>query len=179
MADDKKNTNQSSNVMRNISIDKVTLNVGAGKDTAKLDKGIMLLKNITGVEPVKTVTQKRIPAWSLRPGLPIGCKITLRGKKAKEVLTKLLVGKNNTLPSKAFDNAGNVSFGIHEYIDVPTLTYDPKIGIMGFEISVTLKRPGFRVKNKKLAKGKIGKKHLISKENSIEFFEKELKITVN
>lgn len=64
------------NPMRNIRIEKVTLNIGAGKDQNKLDKARLLLKAITGIEPVKTVTQKRIPGWGLRPGLPIGCKIT-------------------------------------------------------------------------------------------------------
>ena len=85
------------NIMRNIKIEKITLNVGAGKDQVKLDKGIRLLKTITGIPPVKTKTNKRIPGWQLRPGLPIGCKITIRGKKAKEILIKLLGAKGNEL----------------------------------------------------------------------------------
>ena len=60
------------NKMREIRIEKITLNIGAGKDVGKLEKGVKLLKNITGINPVKTVTQKRIPTWGLRPGLPIG-----------------------------------------------------------------------------------------------------------
>ena len=68
------------NPSRDIKISKVTLNIGAGKDQTKLDKGIKLFKSITNVSPVKTITSKRIPGWGLRPGLPIGCKVTLRKK---------------------------------------------------------------------------------------------------
>ena len=67
--------------MKDIRIEKVTLNIGAGKDQAKLEKGMKLIKNITGLSPVKTHSKKRIPEWGIRPGLPIGCKITLRNKK--------------------------------------------------------------------------------------------------
>jgi len=66
------------NPMKVIRIEKITLNIGAGKDQNRLDKAKILLKHVTGIEPVKTVTKKRIPNWGLRPGLPIGCKITLR-----------------------------------------------------------------------------------------------------
>ncbi len=58
--------------MRTIKIEKLTLNIGAGKNQDKLDKGVILLKYLTGMNPVKTVTQKRIPGWGLRPGLHIG-----------------------------------------------------------------------------------------------------------
>lgn len=158
--------------MRQIKIEKVTLNVGVGKEQSKLDKGILLLKNITGIQPVKTFTKKRIPSWGIRPGLPIGCKLTLRGEKAKALLIRLLEAKNNVLKDSQFDNEGNLSFGIHEYIDVPEVKYDPKIGIMGFEVCITLERPGFRVKKRAIKKRKISKKHRIKKEDAIDFMKK-------
>ena len=74
------------NPMKTIKLEKVTLNIGAGKDQAKLEKGMLLLKNITNISPVKTFTKKRIPDWGIRPGLPIGCKLTLRKKKALDLL---------------------------------------------------------------------------------------------
>ena len=64
------------NPMKKVRIEKITLNIGSGKDTSKLDKGILLIKTITGIAPVKTITKKRIPSWGLRPGLPIGAKLT-------------------------------------------------------------------------------------------------------
>jgi len=81
------------NPMRNIRIEKITLNVGAGKEQTRLEKGVLLLKGLTGINPVKTFTNKRIPSWGLRPGLPIGCKLTLRKKKAEEILKRLLEAK--------------------------------------------------------------------------------------
>ena len=166
------------NPMRNIRIEKVTLNIGAGKDQNKLDKARLLLKAITGIEPVKTVTQKRIPGWGLRPGLPIGCKITLRKSPAHDLLKRLIEAKENTLKESQFDERGNIAFGIHEYIDIKGVKYDPKIGIIGLQVCVTLERPGFRVKKRVIGKKNISKKHVIKKEESIEFMKKEFNIII-
>ena len=164
------------NPSRNIKINKVTLNIGAGKDQVKLDKGVKLLKSITNVSPVKTVTSKRIPGWGLRPGLPIGCKVTLRRKNAVEVLRRLVQAKDNNLRESQFDNNGNIAFGIEEYIDIPGVKYDPEIGIMGLEVCVTLERNGFRIKRRRIAKKKIPKKHTITKQEAIDFMKKEFNI---
>ncbi|HME86798.1 MAG TPA: 50S ribosomal protein L5, partial [Candidatus Nanoarchaeia archaeon] len=149
---------------------------GAGKNTALLEKGVKLLKIITGVDPVKTITQKRIPGWGLRAGLPIGCKVTLRKDAAKDVLLRLLAAKNSVLKDSQFDNNGNVAFGIHEYIDIPSVKYDPEIGIIGLEVCITLERPGFRIKKRKLQQKKIPAGHRISKENAIEFMKDSFKV---
>ncbi|MEK6916621.1 MAG: 50S ribosomal protein L5, partial [Nanoarchaeota archaeon] len=159
------------NPMRQIRIEKLTLNVGAGTDQDKLKKGMKLLKNITGLDPVKTESDKRIPTWGLRPGLPIGCKITIRGDQAAVILKRLLKAKENILLPSSFDSNGNVSFGLHEYIDVPDLEYDSSIGIMGFQVSITLSRPGHRIKFRKKLNRKIGKKHTISKQDSMDYFK--------
>jgi len=165
--------------MREIRIEKLTLNVGAGKDQVLLEKGIKLLKNITGIDPLKTLTQKRIPSWGLRPGLPVGTKITLRNKEQiRDIITRCLKAKANKLPKSCFDTRGNVSFGIHEYIDVPGIEYDPKIGIIGFQLCITLTRPGFSIKAKSYAPKEIGKKHLISQDDAIAFMNKEYQVEV-
>ncbi|MCK4520966.1 MAG: 50S ribosomal protein L5 [Nanoarchaeota archaeon] len=166
------------NVMRNIRIEKITLNIGAGKDQDRLDKSMKLLKNITGIDPVKTFAKKRIPEWGLRIGLPIGCKITLRKKPAGNLLIKLLKSKDNVLRESQFNNNGNISFGIGEYIDIPDVDYDPKIGIIGLEVCVTLERPGFRIKKRKIAKKKVHKNHAITKQESIDFMKKEFDVKV-
>jgi large subunit ribosomal protein L5 len=166
------------NKMQNVRIEKVTLNIGAGKDTAKLDKGVLLIKAITGINPVKTVTSKRIPGWGLRPGLPIGCKLTLRKDKAVEILKRLLDAKDKQLKESQFDEQGNISFGIHEYIDIPGVAYDPKIGIMGLQVCISLERPGFRIKRRRLEPKKIPKKHQLSKEEAIKFMQATFGVTV-
>jgi len=166
------------NQMQTPRIEKITLNVGAGKDQTRLEKGVAVLKMITGIEPMKTVTSKRIPTWGLRPGLPIGCKLTLRKTKASEVLKRLLEAKNNKLQPSQFDEAGNISFGIHEYIDIPGVTYDPKIGVLGLQVCVTLERPGYRIKRRKLETKKICKKQVISKEEAMTFMQKQFNITI-
>ena len=157
--------------MRQISVEKVTLNIGAGKDQAKLEKGMKLIKNIAGSAPVKTFTRKRIQEWGLRPGLPIGCKLTLRNKGALDLLKRLFEAKDNLLQESNLDNEGNISFGISEYIDVPGVKYDPDIGIMGFQVCITLKRNGFRIKHRALKRHTIPRKHRIKKEDAINFMK--------
>ncbi len=166
------------NIMRQLRIEKITLNIGAGKDQARLEKGIKLLKMVTGIEPVKTMSKKRIPGWGLRVGLPIGCKLTLRKDKAIEILKNLLMAKENKLYDYQFDNLGNLAFGLSEYVDIPNMKYNPEIGIMGLEVCVTMERPGFRVKTRRLKTKKIPQKHRISKNESIDFMKNEFNIKV-
>lgn len=164
------------NPMRQIRIEKVTLNVGAGKDQKTLEKGQKLIKSITGKDPVKTITNKRIQGWGLRAGLAIGTKLTLRGKEAEELIPRLLVAKDNTLKKSCFDNNGNISFGIPEYIDIEGAKYDTEIGMMGLQATITLSRPGFRIKNRRLNNKKIPKTHKIKQEDAIEFMQEKFKI---
>ena len=135
------------NPMRTIRVEKITLNFGSGKDQKQLEKGAQLLKMITGIEAVKTITQKRIPSWGLRPGLPVGCKVTVRGEQAADICRRLLTARDFKLKASNVDQNGNVSFGLKEYIDIPGVRYDPAIGIIGLECTLTLVRPGYRVRN--------------------------------
>ncbi len=143
-----------------------------------LKKALKLLKNIAGVEPVQTITKKRLAAWGLRPGLPIGAKITLRGDQVYELVSRLLAAKDKKIKMSWFDNYGNVSFGIHEYVDIPEVKYDTEIGILGLQISITLGRPGFRVKRRKMHKVSIGKKHQITREDAIAFISERFGVSM-
>ncbi|MEK6963451.1 MAG: 50S ribosomal protein L5 [Nanoarchaeota archaeon] len=166
------------NPMKVIRIEKLTLNIGAGTDPARLTKGVQLLTNIAGKPPVKTITQKRIANWGIRPGLPIGCKITLRGAEAAELLPRLLAAKDNELNETCFDGHGNVAFGIHEYINIPGVKYDPNIGITGLQACITLERPGYRIKRRKISKRKINPVHGITHEQAVQYFKENYKVQV-
>ena len=164
------------NPSQKIRVSKVTLNIGAGKDQSKLEKGIALLKSITGMAPVQTVTSKRIHGWGLRPGLVIGCKVTLRRELAEKTLQRLVKARDSVLKESQFDDNGNISFGIPEYIDIPDVKYDPKIGIIGLEVCVTMERNGFRIKRRRIAKRKVPLKHRISKQEAISFMKENYNI---
>ena len=164
--------------MKEIRVEKVTLNIGAGKDQSKLERGLLLLNTISSSTPVKTITNKRIQEWGLRPGLPIGCKVTLRRGKVAKILPRLLDAVENKLNMRQFDNNGNIAFGIHEYIGIQGIKYDPKIGVMGLEVCITLERPGYRIKRRKLLARKIPPKHRISKEEAIAFMAKQFDVKV-
>ena len=164
--------------MKIIKIEKVTLNIGAGKDQSRLEKGVSLLKSIGNATPIKTVTNKRIQEWGLRPGLPIGCKLTLRKDRALKLLPRLLDAVDNKLNPNQFDENGNVAFGIHEYIEIPGVKYDPKIGIIGLQVCVTLERPGYTIKKRRMLVRKIPTRHRITKQEAIDFLSKNFNTAV-
>lgn len=162
------------NKMREIRLEKVTLNIGCGTkvnpETAKT-----ILERLTGRTAVITKTHKR-STFGVAKSRPIGSKVTIRAGRS-ELLDRLLEAKERKLAAGNFDRTGNVSFGIKEYIEVPDMEYDPKFGILGFDVSATLERPGYRVKKKRLPK-KIGRKHAITKEEAIEFMKEKFSVTV-
>jgi len=164
--------------MREILIDKVTVNIGVGTGGEALENAEKLLSELTGVKPVRTLAKKRNPVFKLRPGMEIGVKATLRKGKAEEFLKKAFASKKNTIPASAFDNMGNFSIGVKEYIDFPGAKYNPKIGMFGFDVCVTLRRRGYRVSRRKIAKSKIGKKHRITKEEAMEFVKNKFGVTI-
>jgi len=162
--------------MKSIKIEKITLNIGAGKDQTRLEKGLILLNSIAHTTPIKTITNKRVQEWGLRPGLPIGCKLTLRKDRAIKLLPLLFEAVDNRLSQNQFDDHGNIAFGIHEYIEIPGVKYDPKIGIMGLEVCITLERSGYRIKRRRIMTRKIPMRHRISKQEAIDFMVSNFKI---
>ena len=165
------------NKMREIFVEKVTLNVGVGEPGEKLEKIVALVENISGSKAVKTTTKKRIPEWDIRPGLEIGVKTTIRGQKADELLKRLFTAMENKVKSSCFDNGGNLSFGIKEYIHIPGARYDYTVGIVGLSVAVTLSRRGLGMA-KKRSGAKPGKSHMIKKQEAIEFIKDKYKVNV-
>ena len=166
------------NRMREISIEKVTLNIGVGGPGDKMEKAMKLLTKITNKKPIQTKTMKRIPTWGLRPNLAIGCKVTVRTKDKEELLSRLLKAVENKLDESKFDNSGNFSFGIREYIDIPGVGYDVEIGIIGLEVAVTLTRPGFSIKRRKVKQSKVPLRHKITKEEAMGFIKNKFDVNI-
>jgi len=159
--------------MKEIRIEKVVLNIGCGTKYP-IANAKKILEGLSGKKAI-VMKSKRRSTFGVTKGKEIGCKVTIR-KNTKELLKRLLEAKEN-LEESNFDDTGNLSFGIKEYIDVPGMEYDPGITITGFDVSVTLERPGYSVKKRKIAE-KIGKGHLIKKEEAIEFMRKEFGVEV-
>jgi len=155
------------NIMRKIKIEKVVLSVGGTADG--LDKGFRLLKMLTNKKPAKIKSTKRIPTLGVRPGLEVGAVVTLR-KDFEDFLKKMLVSIDNTLKTKQISE-NNFSFGIKEYIEIPGVEYQRDIGIIGFDVTIVFKRSGRRVGQRKIKRGKVSKKQIITKEEIIKFME--------
>lgn len=168
-----------SDKMKQIRVGKVTVNMGVGDSGESLKVAQSVMELITGAKTVQTKAKIRLPTWNIRPGLPIGVKTTLRHAKAEAFLRRALAAKSNTLKKNNFDSRGNFGFGIREHIDLPQVKYDPKLGIRGFDVLVTLERPGFRVARRKLRKTRIGSRHVISADEGISFVEKTFGVKVN
>lgn len=126
-------------------IKKVVLNMGLGEAIQNikiLDSAVEELTTIAGQRPVVTRAKKSIAAFKLREGMPIGCMVTLRGKRMYDFLNKLI---NIALPRvrdfrgispKAFDGAGNYSLGVKEQIIFPEIDYDKIDKIKGMNITI-------------------------------------------
>lgn len=131
------------NVMQVPKIDKIVINMGVGeaKDNAKLlDAAVKDLEIISGQKVVLTRAKKSVANFKIREGMPIGCKVTLRGEKMYEFLDRLV---NLALPrvrdfrgvnSNAFDGRGNYSLGIKEQLIFPEIEYDKVDKVRGMDV---------------------------------------------
>lgn len=160
------------NPMKEIRLEKVTINMGVGGAGPKLEMAKKLLEKLSEGKAVVTKTHKRT-TFGVAKKKPIGVKITMRGEKAKEFLRNVLKANENRISPEHFDNNGNFSIGVKEYIDLPGIKYDPEIGMMGMDVCVTLERPGFRIKRRRIRQKKIGNKHRITKEEAKEWVKNE------
>ncbi len=164
------------NPMKEIRIEKVTFNVGIGEAGNKLEKAMKLLQSLAEQKPVPTITKKRIPTWGIRPGMTVGAKVTVR-KNQDKVVERMLKAVGNKLNLKKIGD-GTISFGIPEHILIPGTKYDMDIGILGLGVMVTLERRGFRVNRRTVKKTKIPQRHLISKEETIDFLKTKFNTTI-
>ena len=137
---------QYSNVMQIPKLEKITINMGLGgiKDNQKmLDTAAEELSIITGQHVVMTKTKKSIANFKLRTGMPIGCKVTLRGERMYVFADKFF---NIALPRvrdfkgvsrNSFDGRGNYTMGVKEQLIFPEIEYDKVDKIKGMDITFT------------------------------------------
>ena len=166
------------NPMREVSLNKVTVNICVGNDKLGMVKAEKLLKKLTNKIPVKNTAKKRLATWQLRPGLPIGYKVTLRDEDAKTFIKWILDSKGKKLSKKSIDKNGNFSVGFHEYLDLQGMKYDAEIGIMGFEVMATFARPGFRVKSRNLKPAKVPKRHRITADEVVKYVKDNFSVVM-
>ena len=133
------------NVMQLPKIEKVIINMGVGEAVGNpkaLDAAVSDLTIISGQKPLLTRAKKSLAAWKLREGMPIGCKVTLRGVRMYQFLDKFM---NVALPrvrdfrgvsDKAFDGRGNYAVGLKEQLIFPEIEYDKIDKIRGMNIVI-------------------------------------------
>lgn len=124
---------------------KITLNMGVGEGVADkkiVDNAVRDLTQIAGQKAVKTIARKSIAGFKIREGMPIGARVTLRGKRMYDFFERLVC---ITIPrirdfrgiSSKFDGRGNFSMGIREQIVFPEIEYDKIDAIRGLDIAIT------------------------------------------
>lgn len=133
------------NAMEIPRVVKVVINMGVGEateDAKVMDAAVNDLTQISGQKPVVTKAKRSIAAFKVRAGVPVGCKVTLRGKRMYEFLDKLL---NIALPRirdfrgvspQAFDGRGNYSLGLKEQLIFPEINYDKIDKIRGMDVVI-------------------------------------------
>lgn len=134
-----------SNVMEVPKLNKIVLNIGAGReaisDSKVLPVVVDILSRIAGQRAVKTVARKSIAGFKLREGMPLGAKVTLRGNRMYEFLDRLI---SVSLPavrdfqgvSAGFDKQGNYNLGIKEWVIFPEVDYDLTSKVYGLNITI-------------------------------------------
>ncbi len=133
-------------IMQVPRIKKITINMGLGEameDKKVITSGVADLEKIAGQKPVVTLARKSIAGFKVREGWPVGCKVTLRGKRMYEFLDRLIaialprVRDFRGLTNKSFDGRGNYSLGFKEQIVFPEIEYDKIDAIRGLDITIT------------------------------------------
>jgi len=131
------------NIMEVPKVQKIVLNVGLGEaiqNIKLLDAAQKELSMITGQKAVVTKAKKSIAAFKLRKGVPIGCKVTLRGNMMYEFLDRLIsvalprIRDFKGIPSKSFDGRGNYSLGLKEQFIFPEIEYDKVEMVHGLDV---------------------------------------------
>lgn len=133
-------------VMQVPRISKITLNMGVGgavADRKVLDNASADLTKISGQKVVVTKAKKAIAGFKIRAGYPIGCMVTLRGRRMYEFLDRLItialprVRDFRGISAKSFDGRGNYSLGVKEQIIFPEVDYDKVDALRGLDIAIT------------------------------------------
>ena len=133
-------------VMQVPRVTKITLNMGLGEamdDKKVITSAVGDLEKIAGQKPVVTLARKSIAGFKVREHWPIGCKVTLRGRKMYEFLDRLItialprVRDFRGLSIKSFDGRGNYSLGFKEQIVFPEIEYDKIDVLRGLDITIT------------------------------------------
>lgn len=164
--------------MKKISIAKVVLNMGVGKSGEPIEQAKRALEQIAGQKPNSRNAKATQRDWGVHKGEPIGVAVTLRRQPAIELIKRLFTAKGNQIKGSSFDDFGNLSFGIKEHIDIPGVKYDPQIGILGLNVSISLARPGFNIRFRSKHKASVGSHHRITSEEAKAFLTKDFGIEV-
>lgn len=134
-----------SSIMETPKISKIVINIGAGdavQNPKVLDNAVSELTQITGQKPVVTKAKKSIATYKLREGMPIGCKVTLRGQRMYDFFDKLVslalprVRDFRGINPKGFDGRGNYTLGVKEQLIFPEIDYDKVGKIRGMDIVI-------------------------------------------
>ncbi|MBO4569257.1 MAG: 50S ribosomal protein L5 [Candidatus Methanomethylophilaceae archaeon] len=166
------------NAMRQLHVEKVVVNIGVGEAGERLVKAEKVLEMVTGHKPVETISKTVNRDLGIRVGMPLGCKVTLRGEDAEDFVKRALVIREMRVPEYSFDKEGNMSFGISDYTDFDGMKYDPEIGIFGMDVNVVLRRSGNRITQRALLKRRIPKHHRVDREEAIQYMKDTFEVQV-
>jgi len=133
------------NIMEIPRLEKIVVNMGVGdaiQNPKLLDAAMADLSAITGQKPKLCRARISVASFKLREGMPIGCKVTLRGERMYEFYDRLVnvsiprIRDFRGVPNKSFDGRGNFTLGVKEHIIFPEIDYDKIMQVMGMDITI-------------------------------------------
>jgi large subunit ribosomal protein L5 len=163
------NLNVYENPMKRVRIAKAVINISVGKSGEPLQRAMRVLEDITEHKPCQRKAKQSIRNFGISRKEPISCIVTLRGLDAITFLKRALEAVNNRISHSSFDRQGNFAFGIREHIDIPGTTYIPELGIVGMDVCVSLEKPGYRVKRRRIKRSNINHRHVVTPEEGRSF----------
>lgn len=168
----------SDNVHTQPRIAKVTVNMGIGDGGERLEKAELTLQKLTGQKPLRTYGKVNNRELGVRPGMAIGCKVTLRGQTAEDFVRRALYTRLNKIHNWSFDNQGNLQFGVTDHTNFEGERYDPDIGVYGMDVAITLEKPGHRIKHRRLLARKVPPAHRVTRDEAMAFLSEKFNLEV-
>lgn len=148
------------------------LNISCGESGDRLTRACKVLEQLSEQKVCTSKARYTLRGFGIRRNEKIACHVTVRGERALEIIERGLKVKEYELEKGNFSNTGNFGFGIDEHIDLG-LKYDPNTGIYGMDFFIVMGRKGGRVTKRKKCRGRLGKNHKVTREETMEWFKQK------
>ncbi len=164
------------NIMDEVRLEKVTLNLSFAGRPERQNAAVTVAESLAGQKPVLSRAKKTVREFGIHKGEPMAAVVTLRKEKAEDFLNKALVAVNRRMKASSFDGRSTLNFGVSEHITIPGMKYVPELGIFGFNVAITLSKPGKRVEVRRESPRRLPAKKFVNRDEALEFMRRKFSV---